>query len=165
MNLNNRVLRRCSQPGSAMRSRPDKQGLPAIQTAWDVRPQAFSIHASFARLIVPAWLTLCLLLAFGGTPPQSFAQTGPSSRSVQGKVFDSADKARPNAIVYLQNQKTQVVKTYISTADGGYRFAMLGSDADYQLWAEYQGHKSKTRSISSFDSKKQFTFELKIDSK
>ncbi len=38
------------------------------------------------------------------------------------------------------------------------------SDVDYQLWAEFKGHKSKTWSISSFDSKKAFNFDLKVDS-
>jgi hypothetical protein len=124
------------------------------------------IGAGFAKFIAPAWLVLCLLLAFGGTPAESFAQSaGGSSRSVQGKVYDSADKVLPNAIVYLRNEKSQEVKTYITTADGSYRFGLLASDADYQLWAELQGRKSKVRSISSFDSKKQFTFELKIDTK
>jgi hypothetical protein len=84
-------------------------------------------------------------------------------RVVQGMVQDTDSKPIPNAVVYLQDQKTMSVRTFITEADGNYRFGQLSSDVDYQLWAEFKGHKSKTRSISSFDSKKQFQFDLKID--
>jgi hypothetical protein len=84
-------------------------------------------------------------------------------RIVQGIVLGSDDQQQANAVVYLQNQKSQEVRTYITEADGHYRFGQLSSDADYQLWAEYKGRKSKTRTISSFDSKKEFNFNLKID--
>ena len=57
------------------------------------------------------------------------------------------------------------VRTFITEADGRYRFGQLASDVDYQLWAEFKGHKSKTRAISSFDSKKQFNFDLKVETK
>ena len=84
-------------------------------------------------------------------------------RVVQGTVQNSRDQPQANAVVYLQDQKTLEVRTFITEADGHYRFGQLNSDVDYQLWAEYKGHKSKTRSISSFDSKKQLNFDLKID--
>jgi Carboxypeptidase regulatory-like domain len=103
---------------------------------------------------------LLFLLACAAMMPQSLAQT---ARSVQGMVQTTDEQAQPNAVVYLQNQKSLEVKTYITAADGHYRFGQLSSDVDYQLWAEYKGHKSKTRAISSFDSKKQLNFDLKID--
>jgi hypothetical protein len=107
---------------------------------------------------------LLLLLACAASCWQGFAQNaGQAVRVVQGVVRDSSDQLQANAIVYLQDQKTLEVRTYITEADGHYRFGQLSSDVDYQLWAEYKGHKSKTRSISSFDSKKQFNFDLKID--
>ena len=65
--------------------------------------------------------------------------------------------------MYLQDQKTLEVKTYITDADGKFRFGQLSSDVDYQLWAKYQNRKSKTKSISSFDSKTQFDFDLKVE--
>jgi hypothetical protein len=109
------------------------------------------------------WLLL-LLLACTASWPQGFAQNiGQAVRVVQGTVRDSSDQPQANAVVYLQDQKSLEVRTFITEADGHYRFGQLSSDVDYQLWAEYKGHKSKTRSISSFDSKKQFTFDLKID--
>jgi hypothetical protein len=109
------------------------------------------------------WLLL-LLLAWAAGGPQGFAQNlGQAVRVVQGVVRDSSDQPQANAVVYLQDQKSLEVRTYITEADGHYRFGQLSSDVDYQLWAEYKGHKSKTRSISSFDSKKQFSFDLKID--
>jgi hypothetical protein len=103
---------------------------------------------------------LLLLLACLASLPQSLAQ---SARVVQGVVRSANDQPQPNAVVYLQDQKSLEVKTYITEADGHYRFGQLNSDADYQLWAEYKGQKSKTRSISSFDSRKEFNFDLKID--
>jgi hypothetical protein len=106
------------------------------------------------------WLLL-LLLAW---PASGLAQNlGQTVRVVQGVVRDANDQPQANAVVYLQDQKSMEVRTYITEADGRYRFGQLSSEVDYQLWAEYKGHKSKTRSISSFDSKKQFTFDLKIE--
>jgi hypothetical protein len=107
---------------------------------------------------------LLFLLACAASWPQGLAQNlGQAVRVVQGIVRDSGDQPQANAVVYLQDQKSLGVRTYITEADGRYRFGQLSSEVDYQLWAEYKGHKSKTRSISSFDSKKEFTFDLKID--
>ena len=77
--------------------------------------------------------------------------------------MDAADQPQPDAVVYLENQKSMEVKTYVTAADGRYRFGQISSEVDYQLWAEYKGHKSKTRSISSFDNRKLYTFNLKIN--
>jgi hypothetical protein len=109
------------------------------------------------------WLFL-LLLASVANQPQAIAQSlGQSVRVAQGMAQNGEGQAQQNAVVYLQDQKTLEVRTYITEADGRYRFGQLSSDVDYQLWAEYKGRKSKTKSISSFDSKKQFNFDLKID--
>ena len=109
-------------------------------------------------------LLLLLLLACAASCSQGFAQNvGQAVRVVQGIVRDSSNQPQANAVVYLQDQKSLEVRTYITQADGRYRFGQLSSEVDYQLWAEYKGHKSKTRSISSFDSKKQFNFDLKIE--
>jgi hypothetical protein len=110
-----------------------------------------------------AWI-LCLLLVSGAAQPLSLAQSlAQSVRVVQGIVQNSDGQPQANAVVYLQDQKSLEVRTYITEADGHYRFGQLSSDVDYQLWAEYKGRKSKTRTMSSFDSKKQFNFDLKID--
>ena len=105
-----------------------------------------------------------LLLAAVGSLPHSLAQNiGQSVRVVQGIVQNADALPQANAVVYLQDQKTLQVRIYITDADGRYRFGQLSSDVDYQLWAEFKGHKSKSKSISSFDSKKQFNFDLKIE--
>lgn len=88
---------------------------------------------------------------------------GRGARTVQGKVFGSDGKPCANAIVYLQDQKSREIKTYITPADGSYRFGQLNMDTDYQIWAKYQGTKSKTKSISSFSSKPDFVFDLKLE--
>jgi hypothetical protein len=109
---------------------------------------------------------LCMFLLLAGVviQPQAFGQgLAQSQRVVQGMAQNAEGQPQQNAVVYLQDQKTLEVRTYITQDDGRYRFGQLSSDVDYQLWAEYKGHKSKTRSISSFDSKKQFNFDLKID--
>ncbi len=114
-----------------------------------------------ARWIPGVLLLLCTCAA---SCPQGLAQSlGQAVRVVQGMVQNSSDQPQANAVVYLQDQKSQGVRTFITEADGHYRFGQLNSDVDYQLWAEFKGHKSKTRSISSFDSKKQLNFDLKID--
>jgi len=114
-----------------------------------------------SRLSYPRmWVALCFLLALG----TMFASaSGQSLRVIEGRAVGSNDQPLQNAIVYLQDQKTMEVKTYITDADGKFRFGQLSSDVDYQVWAKYQNRKSKTKSISSFDSKTQFDFDLKVD--
>ena len=126
------------------------------------------MHSRFARHIgrcmgAPVVLSGLLMgpCAFIALPPAVIAQT--AQRVVQGKVELSNGEMAKGAIVYLKNGKTLEVRTYISTADGSYRFGQLNSDADYTVWAEYQGKKSKEKTISSFDTKAVFNVLLKID--
>jgi D-serine deaminase-like pyridoxal phosphate-dependent protein len=99
----------------------------------------------------------CVFLAL---PTPAVAQT--NDRVVQGKVELSSGGMAKGAIVYIKNAKTLEVRTYISADDGSYRFGQLSQDTDYTVWAEYQGKKSKERTISSFDSKKVFNIVLRI---
>jgi hypothetical protein len=91
------------------------------------------------------------------------AQHGPQPRVVQGKVTDKADAGINGAVVYLKDDHSLAVKSFISEPDGGYRFGQLADGVDYELWAESNGKKSPTKTISSFDSKKSFQINLKID--
>jgi Carboxypeptidase regulatory-like domain len=119
------------------------------------------------RLLSATGLLFGIFLMAGGTVitvPFAAAQNAAATqRIVQGKVVDSNEAPAEGAIVYLRNDKTQEVRTYISTQGGAYRFGQLSSNADYSLWAEYQNKKSKNRTISSFDEKRVFNFTLKLD--
>lgn len=106
------------------------------------------------------WPVVCFLIVLGAMLGSSPAQ---DLRVVQGRVVGSNAQPLQNAVVYLEDTKSADIKTYITEADGEFRFGELSSDADYQVWAKYQDHKSKMKSISSFDSKKLFVFDLKID--
>ena len=94
---------------------------------------------------------------------QTPAATGSAQKVVEGKVVGSTDQPQSGAIVYLKNGKNNDIKSFISTADGSYRFGQLSPDIDYEIWAEYQGHKSATKTVSSFDSKKLLSYVLKVD--
>lgn len=83
-------------------------------------------------------------------------------KNLQGKVFDAKDAPISGAIVYLQNTRNNDVKTFISGNDGSYRFADLSADTDYTVWAAFKGKKSPTKTVSSFDTRKQVFIDLKI---
>lgn len=102
-----------------------------------------------------ALATLIALLPVAGA--QTFGL-----KNVQGKVLNGDNAPINGAIVYLQNKRNDDIKTFISTADGSFRFADLSADTDYSLWAAYHGKKSGQKAISSFDSRKQVNIDLKI---
>jgi hypothetical protein len=83
-------------------------------------------------------------------------------KNLQGKVYDANDAAIDGAIVYLKNSRNNDVKTFLSEKDGTYRFAGLSSDTDYTVWAAYHAQKSPTKTVSSFDTRKQVYIDLKI---
>jgi len=104
---------------------------------------------------------LTALYATANASAQSLAAT---ERVIQGKVFAASGSPQAGAVVYLKDMKSLEIKTYIAQ-DGTYRFGQLGTQDDYQLWAEFGGHKSKTRIISAFDSRKFFDMPLHIEAK
>jgi hypothetical protein len=88
-----------------------------------------------------------------------------TTRLLTGKVLDASDAALPNAIVYLTNTRTRAVKTYIVGQDGTFRFPGLQPALDYEVYAQYENHKSGTKTVSQFDDRQQVYISLKIDTK
>jgi hypothetical protein len=88
---------------------------------------------------------------------------GPIERVADGKVVNRSDAPLSGAIVYLKDSKSLAVKTFIADDSGHFHFGQLGQSTDYELWAESNGVRSKSKAISSFDSKNAYNFTLKID--
>ena len=88
-----------------------------------------------------------------------------AGRLLYGKVLDPQDNPLPDAVVYVTNTRTRGVKTYIVGLDGSYRFPALSSAIDYEIYAQYKGHKSDTKSVSQFDDRSQVYLDLRIDTR
>ncbi len=114
------------------------------------------------QLLALALVTaVSIVLILAAAPPARGADQQ-QTRSLQGQVMNDADAPLPSAIVYLKNTKTLAVKTFIADKDGIYRFNALSPNVDYEVYAEKDGKKSETKTLSSFDSRKQATINLKI---
>ena len=86
-------------------------------------------------------------------------------RTVRGTVVDKEENPVPAGIVYLENLKTQSVRTYIAEDDGSYRFSGLDPNVDYEIHAEHEEQMSAKRKISNFDSRKEIVMTLKLTRK
>ena len=84
-------------------------------------------------------------------------------RTVHGAILDKAENPVVSAVVYLKNVRTLAVKTYISDRSGEYRFSGLDPNVDYEVHAESESMSSNTRTVSSFDSRKDIVISLKLD--
>lgn len=113
-----------------------------------------------------AALGLAMALGFTAAPvaPRAQAQQrGPVHRTVEGKVKGKDDAPVKGAVVYLKDSRTLAVKSFISDEDGAFHFGQLSQNTDYEIYAEFQGKRSKVKKISSFDSKNDFIFTLNIE--
>ena len=107
-------------------------------------------------------------LAFGALP--AFSPGGLAvalaqnlgQRVVGGLVVDAASAPLEGATVFLRNSKSKSIRSYTSTKDGKFRFTQVNMSEDYDLWAEKDGKKSPTKTVSSWDSRKEAAYELKI---
>jgi len=120
-----------------------------------------SLRSFAGKLALAACLagSCCLVL-----PQIAVAQDrGPVQRTIDGKVVNKSDSPVKGAVVYLKDDHTLSVMSKITGADGTYRFGQLSQNTDYELWAESNGKKSKTKNISSFESRNAFHFDLKVD--
>jgi Carboxypeptidase regulatory-like domain len=87
----------------------------------------------------------------------------PQIRTLQGFVYGQGDAPLAGAVVYLKNTRNLAIKSLYSGDDGGYRFNALSPNTDYEIFAEYKGKKSDTKTLSSFDSRLSPRINLHID--
>jgi hypothetical protein len=111
--------------------------------------------------LVAGALVLAFTVAAHAAPDK---KDKPQGRLLYGKVLDKQDNPVAGAIVYLTDTRTHAVKTYIVSQEGTYRFPGL-STVDYEVYAQYNGHKSDTKSVSQFDDRPQVYIDLRIDAK
>ena len=116
------------------------------------------------RFVIKAVLVSCALIvalaAVSTAAPDK--KEKPVGRLLYGKVLDAQDSPLPDAIVYVTNTRTRAVKTYIVGPDGSYRFPALSTAVDYEVYAQYKGRKSDTKSVSQFDERSQVYLDLKV---
>jgi len=119
-----------------------------------------------------AWFAAiaCGLSALGAIPTGSgCALSAPvawgqniGDRTVSGAILDQNSQPVVGATVFLKNGKTKAIRSYISTANGHYRFSQVDMSVDFDLWAEKDGRKSATKTVSSWDDRKDFISDLKL---
>jgi Carboxypeptidase regulatory-like domain len=127
-------------------------------------------HQTRTILIVSIVMTGVALGLFPAGNPASRDALGPQiaeaqnfgQRIIQGKVIGDGDSPVGGATVFLKNLKTRDIKSFTSTPDGSFRFAQVGMIDDYEVWAEMGKKKSAVKTVSSFDSRKQVEFDLKL---
>jgi Carboxypeptidase regulatory-like domain len=116
---------------------------------------------SVINAIVYTCAALLVLSAVSAAAPDK--KDKPVGRLVFGKVLDQQDNPVLDAVVYVTNTRTRAVKTYIVGRDGTYRFPALSTAVDYEVYAQINGKKSDTKSVSQFDDRSQVYLVLKLD--
>jgi hypothetical protein len=85
-----------------------------------------------------------------------------ATRSVQGVVTDSAGNTLTQAVVQLKDTKSLQIRSYRTDPDGGYHFAGLNPNVEYELKADADGASSGKKTVSVFNSQKSVTINLKL---
>ena len=83
------------------------------------------------------------------------------TRSVKGQVTDEHEEGI-RAIVQLKNTRTLDVKSFHTNDVGEYYFHGLDLNVDYELKALAEGRQSKTRTVSSFDSRTELIYNFRL---
>jgi len=109
-----------------------------------------------------AWQLTLPLGGSGSSPDTGRKPTRVTTRSLTGVVLGKSDAPVSNAVVYLKNMKSLAVKTVIAGKDGAYRFPELSPNVDYEVYAQREGKKSDTKTLSQFDDRQKANIVLRI---
>jgi Carboxypeptidase regulatory-like domain len=109
-------------------------------------------------------LALILSLVIASAVAQD-AKREAQLRTVHGVVMDKSENLVSESVVFLKNTRTNVVRSSYTDNTGKYRFSGLDPNVDYEIYAEKEGAKSATHTVSSFDSRKDIGLNLKIEKK
>jgi hypothetical protein len=83
-------------------------------------------------------------------------------RVVMGTVVDTNSAPVAGTTVFLKDLKSKIVRSYTTNEKGRFRFAQVNMAEDHELWAEKSGKKTAVKTVSSWDTRKEFETELKL---
>ena len=114
--------------------------------------------------------TVLSLLAFGALPAgprNAFVSSAAwaqniGMRTVSGTVLNASSDPVSGATVFLKDEKSKTIRSFVSTADGHFHFAQVDMSIDFDLWAEKDGKKSAIKTVSSWEARKDFIADLKL---
>lgn len=113
-----------------------------------------------------AWAVLSLCLAGGAVAQDKKKKESEERlRTVSGHVYGPSENLVSGAVVQMKNAKTLQVRSYITKEDGAFFFGGLDPDIDYTFRADHEGMASAQRTLSSFDSRKKPTINLRLEKK
>jgi opacity protein-like surface antigen len=116
-------------------------------------------YPAMRRLLAAA---ACALLLSAAAAWAAKKDENANIRSVQGVVNNAQGEAVNGAVVQLKNTKTLQIRSFITRDNGTYYFHGLNTDVDYELRADSDGASSGSKTLSSFDSRKQAVVNLKL---
>lgn len=119
------------------------------------------MHRTFPAIGV-AVVALSLALSAGAWKNQHNNKSEEELRTVHGMVVDKDENPVPSSIVYLKNLRSQAVTTHIADDSASYKFSGLDPNVDYEIHAEHNDLASPTRTVSSFDSRRDIELVLKL---
>ncbi len=98
----------------------------------------------------------------GAIGPQAAQAQNIGQRAIFGRVLNADSQPISGAIVFLKDMKTKSIRSFTTEASGRYRFTQANMAEDQEVWAEKDGKKSAVKTVSSWDTRKEFEAELKI---
>jgi hypothetical protein len=114
----------------------------------------------------PKWiliLSVAALCSLSLAGQKKKDKEGENTRTLQGLVSDADDNPAVGAVVQLKELHTLQIRSFITKDDGAYHFSGLKTDTDYEVKAQMNGFSSRERTLSTFDSRKNPTINLKLD--
>ncbi|HTV58856.1 MAG TPA: carboxypeptidase-like regulatory domain-containing protein [Verrucomicrobiae bacterium] len=154
--MQSEMIHSSSQP-----SRDRSTFRPSGRTQYFVKRLFFSQILLYSALLLAPLCLLCVQPAKAGSAFQDDKKEA-ELRTIHGIVIDKNENGVPSSIVFLENMKTQGVRTYFADSGGNYRFSGLDPNEDYEIHAEKGDLISSTRTISSFDSRRDIEMVLKL---
>jgi hypothetical protein len=98
----------------------------------------------------------------GGVGPSVAQAQNLGQRVVTGAVVDANSTPVASATVFLKDLKSKTIRSYSTDVKGRFRFAQVYMAEEHELWAEKDGKKSPVKTVSSWDTRKEFETELRL---
>ncbi len=83
-------------------------------------------------------------------------------RVVMGAVVDANSAPVVGATVFLKDLKSKNIRSYTTAENGRFRFTQVKMAEEHELWAEKDGKKTAVKTVSSWDTRKEFETELRL---